>query len=84
MTTSSTGDPALRISSLFDVSGQVALVTGGGSGIGLMIATTLIANGCRVYIGSRKEGALKEVSIRTIKLLKRSPNEFETQFCSLR
>ncbi|KAF8310371.1 rhamnolipids biosynthesis 3-oxoacyl-reductase [Clavulina sp. PMI_390] len=52
----------LKSSQLFDVSGQVALVTGGSTGIGLMIATTLVANGCRVYISSRKEKVLKQVA----------------------
>ena len=39
-----------------------ALVTGGGSGIGKMIAAGLVANGARVYIAARKEGQLKAVS----------------------
>jgi len=42
--------------------GKIALVTGGGSGIGEMIATTLVQNGAKVYIASRKEKQLKEVS----------------------
>lgn len=40
-----------------------AVVTGGGSGIGAMIATTLVQNGAKVYIASRKEKQLQEVSI---------------------
>jgi len=52
----------LSISSLFSVKGQVAVVTGGGSGIGTMIATTLVQNGAKVYISSRKEKQLREVS----------------------
>ena len=39
----------------------LAVVTGGGSGIGTMIATTLVQNGAKVYIASRKESQLKEV-----------------------
>lgn len=39
---------------LFDVSGKVALVTGGSSGIGAMIAEGLVANGVKTYISSRK------------------------------
>ena len=38
-----------------------AVVTGGGSGLGAMIATALVKNGAKVYIASRKESQLKEV-----------------------
>jgi NADP-dependent 3-hydroxy acid dehydrogenase YdfG len=51
----------LSISTLFDVKDKVALVTGGGSGIGTMIASALVQNGAKVYIASRKEKQLKEV-----------------------
>ncbi|KAG7095963.1 hypothetical protein E1B28_006648 [Marasmius oreades] len=37
-------------SNLFDLRGVVAVVTGGGSGIGLMIGSTLLTNGATVYI----------------------------------
>ena len=49
--------------SLFNVEGWVCVVTGGGTGIGLMIATALVQNGAKVYIASRKEKQLKTVSI---------------------
>ncbi|KAI0020431.1 short chain dehydrogenase [Xylariomycetidae sp. FL0641] len=39
-----------QISSLFNVSGRVALVTGGSSGVGFMISQGLVKNGCKVYI----------------------------------
>ncbi|KAJ3243567.1 hypothetical protein HDU78_000327 [Chytriomyces hyalinus] len=55
----------LSLNRLFGLSGagaykqKVAVVTGGGTGIGKMIATALAQNGARVYIASRK---LKVVS----------------------
>ncbi|KAI0513080.1 hypothetical protein F5B22DRAFT_613396 [Xylaria bambusicola] len=50
---------SLDISKLFSVSGLVAVVTGGGTGIGLMIARALEHNGAKVYILGRREGILK-------------------------
>jgi len=48
-------------SSLFDCSKITAIVTGGGSGIGLMITQALVANGAKVYITGRREEALDKV-----------------------
>lgn len=42
---------------LFDLSGKVAVVTGGTRGIGLMMARGLLQAGARVYISSRKADA---------------------------
>ncbi len=46
---------------VFDVKGKIALVTGGGSGIGLMITQTLAVNGAKVYIVGRTEEKLEKV-----------------------
>lgn len=44
---------------LFSIEGKVALVTGGGSGIGWMIAEAYARAGARVYIASRKQEELE-------------------------
>jgi len=49
----------LKTSDLFDVSHVTAIVTGGGTGIGLMITQALIANGATVYITGRREDTLE-------------------------
>lgn len=49
---------------LFDVSGKVALVTGGSRGIGEMIAAGFVANGVKTYITARREGELRETAER--------------------
>ena len=44
-----------RLQDLFSVAGKSALITGGSSGLGLMMAKGLLQNGVRVYISSRKQ-----------------------------
>jgi NAD(P)-dependent dehydrogenase (short-subunit alcohol dehydrogenase family) len=54
----------LRVSSLFDFSKHVVLVTGGATGLGEMAAQAFVQNGARVIIASRKESELKKTSER--------------------
>lgn len=51
----------LQASNLFSVPGYVAVVTGGGTGIGLMITQALTANGAKVYITGRRQETLDVV-----------------------
>lgn len=47
---------------LFSLQGRTALVTGGTSGIGKMIATGLVSAGARTYVNSRKPDACDKVA----------------------
>ncbi|KAI0429843.1 hypothetical protein F5Y09DRAFT_309211 [Xylaria sp. FL1042] len=47
---------------LFNVKGFVAVVTGGGTGIGLMATQALAANGAKVYITGRRTEALENAA----------------------
>ena len=53
---------------LFDITGKIALVTGGAQGLGRMIADGLVNAGCKVYITTRKQDvgdqAAREMSER--------------------
>lgn len=46
---------------LFNLSQRIALVTGGGTGIGLMITKGLAASGAKVYITGRRLEVLQKV-----------------------
>lgn len=56
-----TSNEALKANNLFDFFNYSAIVTGGGSGIGLMITQSLVANGAKVYITGRRKEALNTV-----------------------
>lgn len=51
----------LKLDKLFSVADLTAVVTGGGTGIGLMITQALATNGAKVYITGRREDALDRV-----------------------
>lgn len=61
MSSQETNNDEFQLQKVFDVKGKVALVTGGGSGIGLMITQALAVNGAKVYIIGRTEEKLKTV-----------------------
>jgi len=55
--------PTNKAQDLFNVNGLVAVITGGGSGLGLYAARALDANGAKaVYIIGRREETLKEAA----------------------
>ncbi|KAF5352287.1 hypothetical protein D9758_011919 [Tetrapyrgos nigripes] len=51
--------------SALDLQGKIALVTGGGTGIGLMIAKELSNNGAKVYITGRRLEVLEKIATET-------------------
>jgi NAD(P)-dependent dehydrogenase (short-subunit alcohol dehydrogenase family) len=56
------------VTSLFDISGKTALITGGSRGIGLMIARGYVEAGAKVYISSRKAEVCDEVAAELSKV----------------
>ncbi|KAI9887614.1 MAG: hypothetical protein M1823_000598 [Watsoniomyces obsoletus] len=53
---------ALNLSRLFSVEGWVCVVSGGGTGIGLMATQALAANGAKVYITGRRFEVLENAA----------------------
>ncbi len=51
---------ALRLDKIYDLQGRIALVTGGGTGIGWSIAQGLAENGAKVYITGRRKDTLEK------------------------
>ena len=58
MTDHATAVPSRRLSDLFDLRGQTALVTGGSRGLGLQIAEALGEYGAHVVLAARKRAEL--------------------------
>ncbi|KAJ9065704.1 hypothetical protein DSO57_1016791 [Entomophthora muscae] len=54
----------MEINNLFGVEGKVVLVTGGGRGVGELIAEGFVVNGAKVYITGRKKEALEKTCSR--------------------
>ena len=58
----------MSVKQLFDLSGKVALITGGSRGLGLQMAEALGEMGCKLAISARKQGELDEASSHLKKL----------------
>lgn len=58
----------LELSNLFSVKGKTVLITGGSRGIGLMMASTFVKNGAKVYISSRNAAVCQAVEEELRKL----------------
>ncbi|RIB27952.1 putative NADPH-dependent beta-ketoacyl reductase [Gigaspora rosea] len=61
-------DDNLLIKNLFSIKGKTALITGGGTGIGKMIAKAFVKNGVKVYIASRNKKILEETAEELTKM----------------
>src|ERR1700759_5448199 len=68
-----------RLMSIFDLSGRVAVVTGGNGGIGLGIAQALVTSGCAVSIWGRNE----EKNRAAAATLAKGPGEVDTRICDV-
>ncbi|KAK0442250.1 short-chain dehydrogenase [Desarmillaria tabescens] len=52
----------LNVATVLSLSGRVAFITGGGTGIGFSIAKTFAANGAKVYIAGRRMDVLERAA----------------------
>jgi len=59
----------------FDLTGQVALVTGGASGIGKAIAAALVQHGAKVLVGSRTQDKVDEAAKELSQLIEPKDGE---------
>ncbi|MDH2380359.1 SDR family oxidoreductase [Bradyrhizobium sp. CER78] len=67
------------MSAIFDLTGRVAVITGGNGGIGLGIAQALNAAGCNVAIWGRNA----EKNANAAASMKAGPGKVATQFCDV-
>ena len=58
----------LQVDNLFSIKGKTVLITGGSRGIGLMIASTFVKNGAKVYISSRNAEVCQAVETELSKI----------------
>jgi NAD(P)-dependent dehydrogenase (short-subunit alcohol dehydrogenase family) len=65
--------------SIFDLSGRVAIITGGNGGIGLGIAQALASSGCNVSIWGRNAEKNKSAAATMIA----SPGQVDTRVCDV-
>jgi NAD(P)-dependent dehydrogenase (short-subunit alcohol dehydrogenase family) len=50
----------LLAQNLFSLKGKIALITGGGTGLGKMLSKAFVKNGAKVYIASRNQKNLEK------------------------
>lgn len=65
----STHLPPTTMTSLFSVDSKIAVVTGAASGLGFMIASALVEQGCVVYGVGRRVEKLEEAASKLSKYL---------------